>query len=566
MNRYRARILSLLSILGVCATSLPSAELVASKAPRAPFAPLTITLVPANPGPGDTVQIVMDGGVLGDIPLVLVAFDPGPITLPLVGTLNVGLSDLTFYPFPPFDGSGHAEFPCSLDCYAATVGPYYLQAISLRVGARGVSVTDVSEPLVFDIDDDNIQDCNANGVDDDCDQEQGAPDCNDNGVLDECDIAEGTSRDVNTNGIPDECEDCLAPSSVLEPGRWRLKNNDNPDLLAPPAFGLRLDGLLDGDCSKNYTFDLEYPGSEMFVDYDGSVVRISGSAWGGRDIGTSWDPFEQSFVSLDVTFEGAEVGPGPFGLQVNVPAGAPSYGTATWQADGTVVPLSGKASLFNIQLALRDSPEGPDVLCWFDLGDGCEADVPLSGMDGVDTCLCGSPEKGGDEGTWQLGNKRAGQIAPPDYGLRLDGMFGDYPAQYTFDFEHPGAGVYLTWDGSDVRIHGTAFGGLDIGGGWDPLVRSWVSIDVVWEGAIEDSTGCELMVPNGSNVSGKVVWLLDGTEVPLTGASNGLYMLRFFRDATTTDLSTWVMYASGKPGCCQDFNSRYSTGIEDCPR
>ncbi|MHC4092515.1 MAG: proprotein convertase P-domain-containing protein, partial [Planctomycetota bacterium] len=31
-------------------------------------------------------------------------------------------------------------------------------------------------------------------------------DCNDNGIPDECDIASGASQDLNTNGIPDECE------------------------------------------------------------------------------------------------------------------------------------------------------------------------------------------------------------------------------------------------------------------------------------------------------------------------------------------------------------------------
>ena len=31
-------------------------------------------------------------------------------------------------------------------------------------------------------------------------------DCNDNGVNDNCDIANGTSSDDNGNGIPDECE------------------------------------------------------------------------------------------------------------------------------------------------------------------------------------------------------------------------------------------------------------------------------------------------------------------------------------------------------------------------
>jgi hypothetical protein len=31
-------------------------------------------------------------------------------------------------------------------------------------------------------------------------------DCNGNGVPDDCDITDGTSQDVNGNAIPDECE------------------------------------------------------------------------------------------------------------------------------------------------------------------------------------------------------------------------------------------------------------------------------------------------------------------------------------------------------------------------
>jgi len=41
----------------------------------------------------------------------------------------------------------------------------------------------------------------------------GAPpsqDCNNNGIPDECDLSAGTSTDLNGNGVPDECEpDCL---------------------------------------------------------------------------------------------------------------------------------------------------------------------------------------------------------------------------------------------------------------------------------------------------------------------------------------------------------------------
>ena len=53
-------------------------------------------------------------------------------------------------------------------------------------------------------------DCNGNGVPDHWDIKTGtSEDCNANGVPDECDINDGTSTDWNENGIPDECEvDC----------------------------------------------------------------------------------------------------------------------------------------------------------------------------------------------------------------------------------------------------------------------------------------------------------------------------------------------------------------------
>ncbi len=57
------------------------------------------------------------------------------------------------------------------------------------------------------------EDCNANGVPDDCES-----DCQPNGVPDECDIADGTSLDLDGNGVPDEC--CCesgAPEPILIP-------------------------------------------------------------------------------------------------------------------------------------------------------------------------------------------------------------------------------------------------------------------------------------------------------------------------------------------------------------
>ena len=78
-------------------------------------------------------------------------------------------------------------------------------------------------PDECDIDDGTSNDVNGNGIPDECELDcngNGAPDhwdiktgtsedCNTNGVPDECDIDDGTSTDLNENDIPDECEvDC----------------------------------------------------------------------------------------------------------------------------------------------------------------------------------------------------------------------------------------------------------------------------------------------------------------------------------------------------------------------
>ncbi len=62
-------------------------------------------------------------------------------------------------------------------------------------------------PDQCDIDDGTSSDCNVNEIPDDCE------DCNDNGLADECDLSAGASDDCNANGVPDECDgfrDCNA--------------------------------------------------------------------------------------------------------------------------------------------------------------------------------------------------------------------------------------------------------------------------------------------------------------------------------------------------------------------
>jgi hypothetical protein len=76
------------------------------------------------------------------------------------------------------------------------VTPFYDGQVEFRLGVRK-SLYDNALVVLID-------DCNANGVPDDCELEDN--DCNENAVPDDCDIADGTSADENGNGIPDECE------------------------------------------------------------------------------------------------------------------------------------------------------------------------------------------------------------------------------------------------------------------------------------------------------------------------------------------------------------------------
>jgi predicted outer membrane repeat protein len=67
-----------------------------------------------------------------------------------------------------------------------------------------VTDLDCNDNGVLDTDDlsgGTSDDCNTNGVPDECDR-----DCNANGTPDECDIAGGTLTDANSNGFADECE------------------------------------------------------------------------------------------------------------------------------------------------------------------------------------------------------------------------------------------------------------------------------------------------------------------------------------------------------------------------
>ena len=96
-------------------------------------------------------------------------------------------------------------------------------------------------PDECDIEDGTSNDVNGNGIPDECEadcNENGVPDhwdiktgtsedCNTNGIPDECDIGDGTSNDANGNGIPDECEDDCNANGV--PDHWDIKTGWSQD-------------------------------------------------------------------------------------------------------------------------------------------------------------------------------------------------------------------------------------------------------------------------------------------------------------------------------------------------
>ena len=80
--------------------------------------------------------------------------------------------------------------------------------------------------------------------------------------------------------------------------------------------------------------------------------------------------------------------------------------------------------------------------------------------------------------SYSLSNKAPGAQNPPDYGLRLDDLFGTSGSAgvWTFGFEGPGSNVMMDVNttAQTVRIHGTVVGGRDMGTVWEgATVARW---------------------------------------------------------------------------------------------
>lgn len=162
---------------------------------------------------------------------------------------------------------------------------------------------------------------------------------------------------------------------------------------------------------------------------------------------------------------------------------------------------------------------------------------------------CNAPVNRCDPGCYDLSNKINGQVSTPDYGLRLDGLFGAPTDHWTFDFEDPQLGVEMCYDGAGtITIHGTAFGGHDIGSAWDPNTTGLIEIHFTYENAIcGGANNDELIVDiyQGGVGYGTVKWLNTNEVIHLSGKPDSQGRLFIFDQNSNAPARGWVQYHNG---------------------
>lgn len=113
--------------------------------------------------------------------------------------------------------------------------------------------------------------------------------------------------------------------------------------LVPPTYGLRIDDLIWGG---SYTFSFDYADmtgtASVMLTYDdvAGTVRITGRAYGGQDLGTSWKPDQQGWIDIDFLYSVGVVEtddcPGNPGDDLYAPEAVGNGGTVTldgWGGD-----------------------------------------------------------------------------------------------------------------------------------------------------------------------------------------------------------------------------------------
>lgn len=136
--------------------------------------------------------------------------------------------------------------------------------------------------------------------------------------------------------------------------------------------------------------------------------------------------------------------------------------------------------------------------------------------------------------SYRLSDKAFGAENPPDYGLRLDDLFTNpTDSNWTFSFDKFGASMLMDIDtlAESVRIHGTVFGGRDVGAVWDAATTAFWELDFTYNLAgnlgITDLTDGYWSVPNTGDSAGNFGWmkLLDDKDLDgITGSDKNKFL------------------------------------------
>jgi hypothetical protein len=95
---------------------------------------------------------------------------------------------------------------------------------------------------------------------------------------------------------------------------------------------------------------------------------------------------------------------------------------------------------------------------------------------------------------YQLTDHPNGAVVPPTYGLRIDNLIGT--GVFTFSFEYidmtGSSNMMLTYDdvSGEIHIYGRAYGGKDIGAGWDATLQGWIDVDFTYRDDVNESDDC----------------------------------------------------------------------------
>jgi len=424
------------------------------------------------------------------------------------------------------------------------------------------------------IPDDCENDCDNDGTPDDCED---VPDCNNNYIPDNCDIASGESKDLNNNGIPDECEPDCDDDGIPDDIEDDCDSDGIPDDCEPDCD---YDGIPD-DCEPDCDADGIPDECEPDCDADGipDDCEADCDADGTPDDceddcdndGTPDDCEDDCDADGipddcedDCDYDGI-----PDDCEPDCDAdGIPDDCEDDCDADGTPDDCEDDCDADGIPDDCEDdcdadgTPDDCEEDCDADgIPDDCEPDGDNDGI--PDDCEeCPPPSHDCELGCWNLKDSPHGNAASPYYGLRLDGLFGDYPNVYTFSWEHPGAGGVICYDGDGtLTISGVAYGGLDVGSDWDDDVQGYLTVDFVYTNVECKGDGLVVKKSNGGNGYGTVTWEETGETIPLFAKHNDSNIYATFDDG---DFEGWMKFENGSPGCCQDWISEY-TPASQCP-